>query len=439
MSAVDCSFRRDHAVDFNKLIARVKNILLTPKTEWPVIAAEPDSVVGLYKNYIVILAAIPAVITFLRYSVFGVTVPIVGGTYHLSVGAGITQMIVTYVVSLGVAYLMMLIIDALAPSFGGQKDQTQALKSIAYAYTASWVASILTLIGGLGFLIVLGAGIYGIYLLYLGLPHTMKCPQDKAGGYAAVTIILAIVLSLVLGFVMASVTGLNAILGGAYSGSLHSSSSYTPDKASGAIGALAAIGQKAAEAGKKMEAAKQSGDADAQGKAAGEAVGQILGAALGGGDSVEALAPDALKPFLPDTLGGMPRTSMEVERNAQIGIQVSNAKATYRNPQGGAELRLEIIDTGGAKGFMALAGFAGVEQDKQSDHGYEKTYHQDGRMIHEEWNNDGNGEFTVVLGDRFVVEVHGSGVPNIDAVKAAIAGLNLAGLEALKGQGVKKG
>ena len=226
-------------MDFNKLIARIKNILLTPKTEWPVIAAEPDSVVGLYKNYILILAAIPAVITFLRYSVFGVTVPIVGGTYHLGVGAGITQMIVTYVVGLGVAYLMMLIIDALAPSFGGQKDQTQALKSIAYAYTASWVASILTLIGGLGFLIVLAAGIYGIYLLYLGLPHTMKCPQDKAGGYAAVTIILAIVLSLVLGFVMASVTGLNAILGGAYSGSLHSSSTYTPDKPSGAIGALA--------------------------------------------------------------------------------------------------------------------------------------------------------------------------------------------------------
>jgi hypothetical protein len=135
-------------VDFNKLIARVKNILLTPKTEWPVIAAEPDSVVGLYKNYILILAAIPAVIAFLRYSVFGVTVPIVGGTFRLGVGAGITQMIVTYVVGLAVAYLMMLIIDALAPSFGGQKNQTQALKSIAYAYTASWIASILALIGG---------------------------------------------------------------------------------------------------------------------------------------------------------------------------------------------------------------------------------------------------------------------------------------------------
>ena len=144
----------------------------------------------------------------------------------------------------------------------------------------------------------------------------------------------------------------------------------------------------------------------------------MLGAVLGGGAQVEALAPDALKPFLPDTLGGMPRTSMEVSRNAPIGIQVSNAKATYRNPQGGPQLDLDITDTGGAKGVMALAGFAGIEEDKQSDHGYEKTYHQNGRMIHEEWNNSGSGEYTVVLGDRFVVAVHGSGVANIDAVKS---------------------
>lgn len=425
-------------MDFNKLLARVKNILLTPKTEWPVIAAEPDSVAGLYKNYIVILAAIPAVIAFLRYSVIGISIPIVGGTFRLGIGAGLTQMIVTYLISLGLAYLMMLIIDALAPSFGGQKDQTQALKSIAYAYTASWVASVLTLIGGLGFLIMLAAGIYGIYLLYLGLPFTMKCPQDKAGGYAAVTIIIAIVLSLVLGVVMASVTGLNAMMGSAYTGGLHGST-YTPDRSNALGGALAVIGQKAEEASRKMDEAKKSGDANAQAQAAGQAAGQILGAVLGGGATVEALAPDALKPFVPDTLAGMPRTSLEVARNGAIGIQVSNAKAVYRNPQGGAEIELEITDSGGAKGFMALAGFAGIEEDKQTEHGYEKTYHQNGRLMHEEWNNSGNGEFTVVLGDRFVVVVKGSGVANVDALKAAVAGLNLAGLEALKNTGVKNG
>jgi len=409
-------------VDFNKLIARVKNILLTPKTEWPVIAAEPDTVVGLYKNYIMILAAIPTLIAFLNMMRF-------------SIGVAVTQLVITYVIALGVTYLMMLIIDALAPSFGGTKNQVQALKSIAYAYTASWVASILALIPGLGLLVLLAAAIYGIYLLYLGLPHTMKCPQDKAGGYAAVVIIVAFLLSLVLSAVLVAVLGVNAMVGGGLS-NLRSDAAPPPNSA---LGALAAIGRQAEEANRKMEAAKQTGDANAQAKATGEAVGQVLGAVLGGGDQVEALAPDALKPFVPDTLAGMPRTSLEVERNGAIGIQVSNAKARYANPQGGAQIELEITDTGGAKGFMALAGFAGIEEDKQTDHGYEKTYHQDGRLVHEEWSNGGNGEFTIILGNRFVVAVHGSGVANVDALKAAVGGLNLAGLEALKNTGVKKG
>jgi len=416
-------------VDFNKLIARVKNILMTPKTEWPVIAAEPDTVQGLFKNYILILAAIPAVVAFLRYSILGITIPIVGGTMRLGIGAGIVQMVVTYAVAVGVSYVMMLIIDALAPSFGGQKNQVQALKSIAYAYTASWIASILGLIGPLAMLALFAAAIYGIYLLYLGLPHTMKCPQDKAGGYAAVIIVIGFVAGLVIGMVLAAVTGLNAMMG-----STVSQTSYTPDDHS-PLGALAAIGAKAADAGKKMDAAQKAGDSDAQAAAA----GKMIGALLGGGDEVESLAPDALKPFLPDTLGGLPRTNLEVSRNAQIGIQVSNAKATYRKPEGDSEIELEITDTGGAKGIMALAGFVGVEEDKQSDHGYEKTYHQAGRMIHEEWNNSGHGEFTIVLADRFVVAVHGSHVANVDALKTAVAGLNLAGLEALKSAGVKKG
>src|SRR5205807_3669619 len=96
-----------------------------------------------------------------------------------------------------------------------------------------------------------------------------------------------------------------ALTGGMLSGgSLHSSSSFTPDKNS-ALGALAAMGQRADEASKKMDAAQKSGDTNAQAAAA----TQMIGAVLGGGTQVEALAPDALKPFIPDTLAGMPRTS----------------------------------------------------------------------------------------------------------------------------------
>lgn len=419
-------------MDFNKLIARVKNILLTPKTEWPVIAGEQETVQSLFTNYIMILAAIPAVVQLLKLSIIGVSIPIVGGTYRVGIGMGITQMVVTYVIALGVCYLMMLIVDALAPTFGGEKNQVQALKSIAYANTAGWIASILGLVGLLGSLAALAAAIYGIYLLYIGLPSTMKCPQEKAGGYAAATIIIGFVLSLILGVVLASVTGLSGAMSSAMSGNLNTSSTYTPDKNS-ALGQLAAMGQRAEAASKKLEAAQKSGDANAQAAAA----GQMLGAVLGGA-AVEALAPDALKPFVPETLAGLPRTSFSVQKQAPMGMQVSIAEARYGSGDG-PSYELTVTDAGGAKGFMALAGFAGLEEEKQTEHGYEKTYHQNGRLVHEEWNNSGNGEYTIILGDRFVVAVKGSNVANVDALKAALGGINLAGLEALKSQGVKNG
>ena len=66
-------------MDFAKLIARTQAILVTPKTEWPVIASEPETVANLYKNYAMVLAAIPAIAGFIKgsligFSMFGITV-----------------------------------------------------------------------------------------------------------------------------------------------------------------------------------------------------------------------------------------------------------------------------------------------------------------------------------------------------------------------------
>jgi hypothetical protein len=58
-------------------------------------------------------------------------------------------------------------------------------------------------------------------------------------------------------------------------------------------------------------------------------------------------------------------------------------------------------------------------------------------MVHEEWNRDGgNGEYGVVLGERFLVKVAGNAA-SVDDLKAAVTGLDLAGLEALRNEGVK--
>jgi hypothetical protein len=414
-------------VDFNKLIARAKAILFTPKTEWPVIAGEPATPPDLYKNYIVILAAIPAVFSFLKLSVVGVSVPF-AGTIRYGVGMGLTSLVVGYVLSLVMVYVMALIIDALAPSFGGQKDRTQALKTVAYAYTASWIAGFGQIIPGLWMLIAIAGGIYSIYLLYLGLPNTMKCPPEKAAGYTAVAIIVAIVLSIVIGMVVGAVVGTGSFMRGGSFTVGDSSSDVKFDKDS-PLGKLEQYTRNMEQASKKLEAAQGSGNSNAQA----DALKTMMGAALGGGN-VEALAPDRLKPFVPESLAGLPRKDVSVERNNAMGMQISEAHATYGN-DAGRSVRLEITDTGTAKGLLAFAGWAGMEGEKQSSSGYEKTYRADGRLIHEEWSGS-SGEYTVVLGDRFTVELKGD-ADNIDQLKAALGELDLAALEALKNEGVK--
>ena len=180
------------------LVDRVKSILLSPKTEWEVIDAEPATVADLYKGYIIPLAAIGPIAQAIGSSVFGYTLPFLG-TYRTPIVSAITGAIVTYVLTLVGVYVLSLIIDALAPTFNGTKNQIQALKVAAYSSTASWLAGIFALIPGLRFFGILG--LYSLYLLYLGLPVLMKSPKEKAMGYTVVVIIAAIVLFMAIGLV----------------------------------------------------------------------------------------------------------------------------------------------------------------------------------------------------------------------------------------------
>jgi hypothetical protein len=200
------------------LVDRVKNILLSPKTEWPVIEQEQTDVKTLYLGYIMILAAIPAIAGIISAMLIGGMVGAVGGRAGLGAsmtgGFAIVHAIVSYVITLVVVFVVALIVDALAPTFGGTKSQFNALKLVGYSATAGWVASIALVIPVLGWIVAIIGSLYGIYLLYLGLPVLMKCPEDKAVIYLVVVVVVYIVLTWILSALL--VTGLfgTMMLGG---------------------------------------------------------------------------------------------------------------------------------------------------------------------------------------------------------------------------------
>ena len=185
------------------LVDRVKGILLSPKEEWPKIGSETATVPSIYSSYIMILAAIGPIALMLRSMFFGFFGAIVGA-------------IVMYVVALGCTYVMALIVDALATTFGGEKNFVQSLKLAAYASTAVWVAGILHLLGGLAGILILLAALYSLYTLYLGITVLKKCPQDKAVPYTLVVVVCVVVLFAILGsLVTSTMFGGMAMAGGA--------------------------------------------------------------------------------------------------------------------------------------------------------------------------------------------------------------------------------
>ena len=405
------------------IVDRVKNILLTPKTEWPVIATETTSTSGLMLGYVAPLAAIPAICGF----VGGM---LLFGMLGMSSMIGLMAAVLGYLMSFVGVFVIAFIINLLAPTFGGEKNQANAMKVAVYSFTAAWIVGVFSLIPIIG---VLGSllGLYSVYLMYVGLPVLMKAPVEKSIGYTAVVFVVAIVFYIVTGAIVAMVVafGRPAMhLGGMGSSSM-SSSTFDKDSK---LGKLEAFGKKMEEAGKKMEAAEKSGNKDEAAKAA---MG-MFGAVLGGGKSVEPLGIEQLKPFVPETFAGLARKSSKAEKTGAMGIMVSKAEARYAD-DAGKSIHLEVSDTGGAAGMMAFAGWAMVQGEKEDEYGTEKTSKVGGRLVHEKTRKDGHNEYDVVIGERFIVAAKGNGV-DLATLKSAVAGLDLSKLEGLKDVGVQK-
>ena len=409
------------------LVERAKNICLNPKNEWTVIAGETTATGTLITGYVLPLVAVSAIAGLIGGSLIGHSVPFLG-TYRVPIVSGISLAIFRLVMGVVGVFVLSLIINALAPSFGGTKNPQQALKVAVYSYTPAWLAGVVAALPMLGLLALLGA-LYGLYLLYLGLPRLMKCPEDKSAGYTAVVVICAIVIGLVVGAVGGLITGGGMMAAG---GLGRSRSEVQFDKES-PMGKLQEFGKTMEEVGKKAEAAQKSGNQEEQLKVAMEG----LGAVLGGGKRYDPLAIDQLKPFVPDTVAGLPKTRSNAEKSGVGGFMVSKAEASYGDG-GGKRVDLEITDTGGASGLLGLAGWASLQGEKEDDSGVERTRKEGGRLVHEKVSKQGGtNEFTIVIGDRFVVTARGQGV-GIEQLKSTVASLDLGKLESMKESGARK-
>ncbi len=377
------------------LVERVKSILLKPSATWDVIDAEPATIGGLYKGYVIPLALIPAVAGLIGAIVFGF------GAFGISFRPPILSAVLGAVVGFGATllgvFLLALIIDGLAPTFGGEKNRMQAFKVAAYAGTASWVAGIFQIYPPLGILGLLG--LYSLFLLFKGLPRLMKAPEEKAMPYTIVVIIAALVLGLIVGAIVSPImrmgSGPGLMAGASTAGTVN-------------------IGGKSVDLAKLEAASKQM---------------QAAAKQIESGEGPAPTNPEVLKAYLPQSIAGYSRTELKSGSGGVAGMSGSQAEGAYA--KGPATFRLTIIDMGAAGALAGMAGAFNVQSSSESDGRYEKIGKVDGRMTQESYDKGSErGEFSVLVGDRFMVAAKGDGV-SMNELKAAARAVGLARLEAL--------
>ena len=385
------------AFDSKGIIARAKAIIMSPKTEWPVIEAESASIADIYKSYVIWLAAIGPVAGLIGSLVFGHS--FFGITYRPSIMGALTTAIISYAATLVGVFVLALVIDFLAPHFESTPNRTQAFKLAAYSATAGWVVGIFGLLPSLMFLGLLG--LYGFYVFYIGLPVLMKTPEDKAPLYTGAIVLVSIVAYFILGAVIAPLMLMFAgapSLGGS-EGTL-----------SGNVG-IPGVGS--VDMGKLSDATNQM-------KAASEAAKS---------GTIKAIAPDQLSALLPATLNGMARTGISSGGAAVAGLGGSNAEAHYG--AGDQKITLKLTDMGAMGAMAALGGALNVQSSEQDGTRTEKTSTVNGQITTEKYDTASKqGRYSTIIANRVNVEAEGN-APSLDVLKAAVASISAGSIQAL--------
>lgn len=184
------------------LIDRVKNILVTPKTEWDVVNSETPDTTKILTTYVIPLVAIGAIASFIGWGLIGKTY--YGVVKVKGMGLGIRYALIALITGVASTFLTAFVVDALAPTFKSEKNFGRSFQLAAYSFTAGWVGGIFNILPSLA---IIGAlvGLYGLYLMYIGLPKLKKTPQEQSTGYFIATLVTMIVASFVVGLILAAI------------------------------------------------------------------------------------------------------------------------------------------------------------------------------------------------------------------------------------------
>ncbi len=174
----------------------------------------PMSVGDIMIKWVAILAAIPFIATLIGdlwyYDAF-----LPRGFAGSFVAYAFVSAILFYILSVVAVYVVGVVIRMLAPTFGSTVDEIKSLKMAAFIFTPVFLIGALDIIPPLGFLEFLGL-LYGLYILYLGLPILLNTPKDRVVTYVVGVVIATFLIYYILDVVIVGVVGASVFGFGLY-------------------------------------------------------------------------------------------------------------------------------------------------------------------------------------------------------------------------------
>ncbi len=167
------------AIKSGNIFKRAINIMFRPKTEWEAVAAEKPRVPVLIFGYSLFFAIIPVTSLILGYGLFGRDISV---TWDNSFGIGFLQAFIFILAAFTAIIVGAVVINALAPAFGTEKNFGRAMQLTTYSFTPVFFAGVLFFFPFLSVLANL-TGLYGVFVLLIGLPIVMKTPSNNQIGY----------------------------------------------------------------------------------------------------------------------------------------------------------------------------------------------------------------------------------------------------------------
>lgn len=173
----------------------VIGILFNPSKEWSVIRDNNDTILGHYFKYLILISFLPPFAWFFGSTEIGWEMG--DRVIRLTSESAMQIMVLFYFAILGGIAALGFMIHWMAETYGAESSTfSKGVGIAAYTCTPMFVCGVTGFypILWLDILLVVSAGCYTIYLLYLGVPIVMQIPKERGFLFASAMVAVGLVM-----------------------------------------------------------------------------------------------------------------------------------------------------------------------------------------------------------------------------------------------------